>query len=294
MNTRKQRSQGGCHSRTWLIGLLAFVFLSQSGADPTTQPALQQKCLDALQPWKDRVKVEKLSTLVSAPFVLIGDGDRDVLQQYLDSTIRNSAAALWAMYFRERPSEPIVIFLFQTDEQYRRLSKDWFNSDDPPHFGYCRSDGIMVMNISTGGGTLVHELVHALIKYDFPKVPSWFNEGIASLYEQSSISPGRIIGLKNWRLPALKQAIAENTLRSFESLLADPDFYDKESSGLNYAQARYLMMYLQENGLLQKFYVDFRLGVTEDPTGMKTLKKLIAPQALEEFEKGWRRWVASL
>ena len=69
---------------------------------------------------------------------------------------------------------------------YRRLAKKWFDEDDVPHFGFCRRDGTMLMNISTGGGTLVHELVHALIRPDFPNVPTWFNEGLASLYEQSS------------------------------------------------------------------------------------------------------------
>ena len=152
----------------------------------------------------------------------------------------------------------------------------------------------MLMNISTGGGTLVHELVHALIKPDFPTVPSWFNEGLASLYEQSNIDGDTITGLKNWRLPALKQAIRQDQLRSFEELMADPDFYGKEHVGLNYAQARYLMMYLQDKHLLQKFYRNFRAGAKDDPTGIETLKQLIAPKKLPEFEREWRAWVFSL
>src|SRR6185295_17675326 len=165
-----------------------------------------------------------------------------------------AAQALHATYFQAEPSEPILIFLFESEEPYKRLAKKWFDDDDVPHFGFCRHDGIMLMNISTGGGTLVHELVHALIKPDFPAVPSWFNEVLASLYEQCNLNGDEITGLKNWRLPALKKAIRENQLRPIDEMIADPNFYDREHVGLNYAQARYLLMYLQEKKLLTKYY----------------------------------------
>ena len=34
------------------------------------------------------------------------------------------------------------------------------------------------MNISTGGGTLVHEIVHPFIEANFPACPPWLNEGL--------------------------------------------------------------------------------------------------------------------
>src|SRR5437764_1129850 len=84
------------------------------------------------------------------------------------------------------------------------------------------------------------QLTHALIAPDMPDVPSWFNEGLASLYEQSRFTPdGGIRGLKNWRLPALQRAIREKKLRPLAELMADDDFYNDERAGLNYAQARY-------------------------------------------------------
>src|SRR3954454_22701593 len=103
-----------------------------------------------------------------------------------------------------------------------------------------------------------------------------------------------IIGFKKWGLPALKQAIRQNQLRSFEEIVADPNFYGKDHLGLNAAQARYLLMYLQEKHLLQKYYRDFRAAAKDDPTGIKTLKALIAPKTLEDFERDWRAWVLSL
>ena len=40
-----------------------------------------------------------------------------------------------------------------------------------------------IMNIATGGGTLVHEIVHPYVEANFPGCPAWFNEGLGSLYE---------------------------------------------------------------------------------------------------------------
>ena len=76
-------------------------------------------------------------------------------------------------------------------------------------------------------------------------------------------------------------------------MIADPDFYG-EHVGLNYAQARYLLMYLQEKGELQHFYREFRASSKDDPTGIETLRALIAPKKLSDFEREWRAWVMAI
>ncbi len=45
----------------------------------------------------------------------------------------------------------------------------------------------------------------------------------------------------------------------------DADFYDKDN-GSNYAVARYFCMYMQEQGVLEKFYKKFRSNIKKDPT----------------------------
>ncbi len=122
------------------------------------------------------------------------------------------------------------------------------------------------MNISTGGGTLVHEIVHPFMSANFPECPSWFNEGLASLYEQSSERDGRIIGLTNWRLAGLQEAIREGTVPPFKTLCGTTtrQFYDQDK-GTNYSQARYLCYHLQERGLLKLYYQTFRKNCETDP-----------------------------
>ena len=152
----------------------------------------------------------------------------------------------------------------------------------------------MLMNVSTGTGTLVHELTHALVDPDFPNIPAWFNEGFASLCEQCSIQNGQITGLVNWRLPALQSAIKDNKLRPLRDMMTDDNFYSPDRVGLNYAQARYLMLYLQEKSLLQTYYRTFRGHAKADPAGIKTLESAVAPQPFDQFEREWKTWVSAL
>jgi hypothetical protein len=140
----------------------------------------------------------------------------------------------------------------------------------------------------------VEGAVHALMRPDFPNAPGWFNEGLASLYEQCTLSDDSITGLVNWRLPALQHAIAQHKLRPLRELMGDPHFYRDDLVGLNYAQARYLMLYLQAQGKLTEYYGAARDNHANDPTGRATLEQMIAPQTLDDFDAMWQRWVLSL
>ena len=274
---------------------LALIALACVAAAPATQPSIEPKTQALYEQWKSRFAAEGLRAVVAPPFVIAGDGSQRELEAYRDHTILAAARAFHAMYFDKEPDQPILILLFESEGPYRRLAKKWFNDDDVPHFGFYRQhDRVMLMNVATGTGTLVHELTHALIAPDFSDVPSWFNEGLASLYEQCSLGPDTITGHENWRLPALQKAIRAGTLRPLKELIEDPHFYRNDLVGPNYAQARYLLFFLQEKHLLRDYYREFRDHATEDPTGLLTLQKLVAPQDLPQFEQQWRQWVLGL
>jgi len=122
----------------------------------------------------------------------------------------------------------------------------------------------------------VHEIVHPFVEANFPACPAWFNEGLGSLYEQSAERNGRIVGLTNWRLRGLQEAVRKDQLPSFRELCTTTtsEFY-YEDKGTNYAQARYLCYYLQEAGLLEKYYHAFRAAHQKDPSGYETLKAVL-------------------
>lgn len=259
--------------------------------------SMERKTTALADQWKARFNEEKFNHLVAPPYVIAGNGTAAQLALYRDGTVLAATKALQTQFFTAVPDQPVLILLFENEGTYKRLAKKWLDDDDVPHFGYYRhADRTMVMNVSTGLGTLVHELTHALIAPDFPDVPDWFNEGFASLFEQSQFGPEAksIRGLINWRLPLLQKSIREGTLRPLAELMADENFREGERVGVNYAQARYLMLYLQEKGLLQKYYKAYRDGFKADPTGLETLRKLVAPQSWEAFEGQWRAWVTTL
>ncbi|MFW6162266.1 MAG: hypothetical protein ACODAJ_05810 [Planctomycetota bacterium] len=228
-------------------------------------------------------------------FVVAGNLPRARFDRIRRWTIRAAAERMWTAYFEAKPDYPIIVYLFRGDKSYRAWAKKLFNDTEVSHFGYYRPwDQTLVMNIGTGTGTLVHELTHALMKPDFPDVPTWFDEGLASLHEQCRIGPKTVIGLENWRLPGLQKAIREKRLVPLTDLVATPTAeFRGENEGLHYAEARYLCLYLQRQGLLRKFYRAFRDGHQDDPTGAKTLVR-ITGQPLADLEKTWVPWVLEL
>jgi hypothetical protein len=217
-------------------------------------------------------------------------------------TIHRADRALARIFFDKKPDRPIAIYLFRDKASYEDYCQRRYNEKPSTPYGFFRPDERkLVMNIATGSGTLVHEMVHPLLEADFPGVPSWLNEGLASLFEQCHIAPSgdSIRGLINWRLPGLQRAIEEGTLIALKDLLAmsSGEFYRRYS--LPYAESRYLCLYLQEKGLLVKFYKAFRArAAAEDPagrdaTGAATLEA-IAGKPLADLQAEWTAWVRTL
>jgi len=287
--------QGSVEGKMMIRNLVMALALLVMGAVPASDNSVDSKAQEMLAQWKSRLNQAKLNSLVSGPFVVAGDCDRITLAAYTSNTILSAQSALRHMYLDKDRDQPVLILLIQSDAAYRGLAKQWLNEDQPSHFGfYVPSRRVMLMNVSTGTGTLVHELTHALVEPDFPAVPNWFNEGFASLFEQCNLQNGQITGLVNWRLAGLQEAIKQGKLRPLRVMIADDDFYGAARVGVNYAEARYLMLYLQEKGLLQEFYRRFRDHAKTDPTGINTLEAMVGDGQFPAFEQEWRRWVMKL
>jgi hypothetical protein len=246
---------------------------------------------------KVKPNVPKGFTIVlQRPFVVIGDEKPRVVRYRAKRTVEWFVDRVSRLYFETDPARIYDIWLFRDDKSYRKHAEELFNDKPDTPFGYCSDEhGALIMNIGTGGGTLCHEIVHAFIASNFPDCPAWFNEGLASLYEQCGSRGGTVVGLTNWRLAGLKKEIRANTLPSFKTLLSTTrDQFYSMKSGNNYAQARYLCYYLQEKALLVKFYNAFSQNVRSDRSGFDTLKKILKEENLEDFQERWEKWVLNL
>lgn len=284
---------------------------------------------------KERVPGEGFFVVIEKPFVVVGDESPSVVKRRAKGTVKWAVDLLKQDYFVKDPHHILDIWLFKDKESYEKNTKKLIGRKPTTSFGfYSRLNRALIMNIETGGGTLVHEIVHPFMESNFPECPAWFNEGLASLYEQSRSNLGHIWGSTNWRLTGLQKTIRESNnppkptgdnpqgdsarspahpdgersedkkaeekkppekLPSFKELCSTTteEFYGNHA-GRNYAQARYLLMYLQEQGQLVRYYHAFRQSVDDDPTGYKTLQRLLGERDMDAFQKRWEHWVMSL
>lgn len=234
--------------------------------------------------------------VVESPFVVIGNESREMVERRAAGTIRWAVERLKRDYFERDPDHIIDIWLFKDKASYEKHAETLFGERPTTPFGYYSSrHRALVMNISTGGGTLVHEIVHPFVAANFPQCPAWFNEGLGSLYEQCGDRDGHIAGYTNWRLRGLQQAIRTRSVPSFEDLCnTRRNAFYTEDRGTNYAQARYLCYYLQEKGLLIKYYKAFLAAHRDDPAGYVTLQTVLGEEDMESFQDRWEQFVLKL
>jgi len=274
-------------------------FRLEAGKLPSAKAAVALTGADFAQHiHKLRAKLpsEEFSIVISKPFVVIGDEPLETVKKRSHDTVQWAVERLKKDYFAKDPTEILDIWLFRDSNSYEDHTEKLFGSKPTTPYGYfSQQHGALVMNISTGGGTLVHEIVHPFMASNFPECPSWFNEGLASLYEQASERDGHIIGLTNWRLAGLQKAIRNGRVPAFETLCGTTtrEFYDRDP-GTNYSQTRYLCYYLQERGLLTKFYHAFRKNADTDPTGYQTLLSILDEDDADAFRKRWEKFVLGL
>ncbi len=249
-----------------------------------------------VQQLKKKLGKRDFTIVIEKPFVVVGDEDESIVKRRSQQTVQWAVKRLKKDYFASDPNHIIDVWLFKDKTSYEGHAWE-FLKDRPttPYGYYSSSKKALVMNIATGGGTLVHEIVHPFMAANFPACPSWFNEGLASLYEQCGDKDGHIYGYTNWRLNGLKQAIQRDRLPTFQSLCSTTtrQFYD-DDRGTNYGQARYLCYYLQERGLLVKYYHAFRKNAAKDPTGYDTLKTILGERDMPAFQKRWQEYVMKL
>lgn len=245
---------------------------------------------------KQKLPTKEFEIVIEKPFVVVGDGGRRAVEEHARGTVRWAVTLLKRDYFKQDPNQILDIWLFKDSASYNKHATSLFGGKPSTPYGYYSpAHRSLVMNIETGGGTLVHEIVHPFVEANFPECPPWFNEGLGSLYEQSGEEDGHIRGYTNWRLPGLQRAVRRGGLTSFQKLLAMDGraFYD-DDRGHNYAQARYLCYYLQERGLLARFYREFHSNRAADPTGFDTLKRVLGESDMDDFQKRWEQFVLGL
>jgi hypothetical protein len=258
-------------------------------------PARYAQHIEALRTRLAAAGLGGMSIRVEEPFVVIGNRGEERLAHDAQ-TVRWAADLLEGDFFDRRPDVILDVFLFGDAASYERGVKILTGEEPGTPYGfYSRTHRGLFMNIATGGGTLVHEIVHPYVEADFPAAPPWLNEGLGSLFEQSAQRSEHIVGLTNWRLDGLQRAIERADVPPFEALtrLTPTEFYG-DDSGVNYAASRYLLYFVQEQGKLRDFYRAFRASAARDPSGFRTLAATLGARDMVAFQRHWQDYVAQL
>jgi hypothetical protein len=269
------------------VAAAVLLFSTAARAEPTKED-LEKRATEL----EKKLKGEKYTVLVEPPFVVIGDFGEKNVKKITTGFLRSKVALLEKDFFTKRPDRVLEVWLFANQKSFRAGAKKFFNDTPDTPYGYYSPDANALIMNASGLGTLSHELVHPYMEANFPDVPSWFNEGLASLYEQPGERKGHIVGFPNWRLPNLKKEIKAGTLPKIGKLLGTTRDQFYEASYDSYAYARYIVYYLQEQGKLQEFYKKF-LEDKKDLTGATALAAVLG-EDLDTFEPKWRKWVLAI
>ncbi|HUT59448.1 MAG TPA: PDZ domain-containing protein [Phycisphaerae bacterium] len=141
---------------------------------------------------------------------------------------------------------------------------------------------------------LVHEFTHALHHGDQvaanQRHPMWILEGLACLFQRSTVREGRLEVLPARDLAGLQDAVRDRKNLSLAALVTtEPEAFLKDA-GLCYAEAHYVMFYLHQLGKLKDFYETYKEGYAKDPSGAAALVQTLG-KPLDEIEADWREWV---
>lgn len=132
-----------------------------SGMDPARgMGATTRELRTALERMGFRKRLPpRFHLVIEPPFVVIGDDTPEGVEAHARAVVRWAVRLLEREYFTCRPRTILDIWLFKDQAGYdANVARLFAGSPDTPFGFYSKQYGALVMNIATGGGTLVHEI----------------------------------------------------------------------------------------------------------------------------------------
>jgi hypothetical protein len=180
-------------------------------------------------------------------------------------------AFLSERYGMALPDQFVTIHLVPTPDSLRQTAVRLHGLDvTPGTIGYAFQEDLSIVAYVTGTavGTVLHELVHLSVRGTFGDIPQWLDEGIAGLYEVSTIYDDGVYGEPNWRGDVLKalwhrrpriRALIATPWFPFdvpEMRNRNPNIESPQSEDLVafMATARYFCLFLERKGYLTAVY----------------------------------------
>jgi hypothetical protein len=213
-----------------------------------------------------------------------------------------------AKYKLTKPTYIITVYLAKTKDELRDLSDKLYGIEvSQLAIGFSNPRDYSLIAISTGNSissSAFHELFHVISNNSPGIIPSWLEEGIASIYEWSKIeSKTSIIGLNDWRGDILRdfhiQAPHINELveMDWSKFNCEQQKFDPHLQAINYAIARYFAMYLDKTQVIADYYnristidIDYiKLHPNDFPT--KLLEDVLGGKSIIQIDIDFKIWL---
>jgi len=145
---------------------------------------------------KKKLPGKEFSIVLEKPFVVVGDlPARELRKNWAAGTVRWATQKLKAAYFKKDPIHILDVWLFKDKASYEKHAQALWGSKPSTPYGYYSSfNRALVMNIATGGGTLVHEIVHPFVEANFPGCPRGSMRGSARCTNRARSVRGKLSG----------------------------------------------------------------------------------------------------
>ena len=212
--------------------------------------------------------------------------DRETLEM-LKKELTRQTKAMWSGKLFDNKFERYITVVIPKPESVRNMGSVG---------GYYRPDKAFLVARSIGY-VLRHEFTHALHFADIAlrqqSHPIWVLEGLATLYESSNYDKnGDLVPTSSMRLWTVKQHLKNKTLFPIKKFLKMDHraFMSPTTVGLAYAQSRYFMKFIYDQGKLKEWYDEYCANFKEDKTGELAIKKVFK-MSLKEFEQKWHAYL---
>ncbi len=273
-----------------VLALLLLTLASPAAAEIPVPDAATRQVLRAAVLEVERDHPRYHVDLTAGWFVVATDGSR-AAHQKARGVVTQAVRSLYLEYFEASPTAPLPTFVLPNAAAYRRFVVSVYGDEGPAlgNLGFFDPGRrLLILNHGPGPGTLAHELVHPLLRHDFPQAPAWLDEGFAALYEHKTYQDGRMKPFVNWRMRHLRARARDLSLHELMTS-STGDVYGRDS-GLYYAMGRHFLMHLHRQGHLAAFYRAYRDDFAADPTGITQLERVVG-QPLATIEAAFWTWV---
>jgi hypothetical protein len=259
-------------------------------------------------PWLNQSRFLEQAKKVFGPSPLIqvdedllmavtGNIEPRVAAQALDQ-VRKLKEPLVKLFDLKTSGLPVLARLFKDQAAFQEYARI-----DAPHRqwvgGYFSFDSRwLVLHLEPDSGSLTHEYCHALFEDDLGRLPPWFGEGMAQLYERYRLENGVPIGERGSSVRTARTGIGQNRLAPLQEYVnfKGVQFYDANLVNLHYDVAHALMVYVQEKGGLVPMVREIRRARAADPYALPiatcrgALEKALGAD-LKKIDADFRAWV---